>query len=561
VRLLADLDVLVVDCQATGASPAYGSVLEIGWGVVRANRPELLSAEAHWVALPSGHHVPPQVRKLTGYEEKASESALEDALLWRRLLAACSEAAPIPTAIHFARFELPFLREWAARLEPESPFPFDAVCVHAIANRLYPDLPRQSLRALAGFLGHSLHLTRRSLGHVEATAFVWRRLCSELERRGVVSWEQLLAFLEERAPKKTRSKKPKYPIDPQRYRSLPDEPGVYRFCRSNGDVLYVGKAASLKKRVSSHFNGRGGTLQAPEMLTQVSAIEVTVVASALEAALLESETIKALNPPYNVQLTGAGQAVWYVAPDFMAASNARTSPDALGPVPSEFSLRPLAALVALLRGDEPTPALRAEAVGVSALWPPEEAVFAAGWAELKSQHQDSHWREGEPPRRAALALAKRFLLAPVFTKDGEEAESLEGPASDPRGWVPARVARHLERAVAQAYRAYRRASWLSLLMNAEVVYREPGSSRVRLLVVERGVVVEGRDVALDYRPSRRVQRLRVGEEGFDRAMYDRLRILTTELKRICRDGGDVRVHWRPRRQLPVKLVSAVFALV
>jgi hypothetical protein len=158
-------------------------------------------------------------------------------------------------------------------------------------------------------------------------------------------------------------------------------------------------------------------------------------------------------------------------------------------------------------------------------------------------------------------LAKRFLLAPVFTKDGEEAESLEGPASDPRGWVPARVARHLERAVAQAYRAYRRASWLSLLMNAEVVYREPGSSRVRLLVVERGVVVEGRDVALDYRPSRRVQRLRVGEEGFDRAMYDRLRILTTELKRICRDGGDVRVHWRPRRQLPVKLVSAVFALV
>ena len=56
--------------------------------------------------------------------------------------------------------------------------------MHAIATRLYPDLPRQSLRALAGYLGHGLDLTRRSLGHVEATAFVWCKLCAALEARG-----------------------------------------------------------------------------------------------------------------------------------------------------------------------------------------------------------------------------------------------------------------------------------------------------------------------------------------------------------------------------------------
>jgi len=44
----------------------------------------------------------------------------------------------------------------------------------------YPDLPRRNLRALAGFLGHSLHLERRALGHVRATAFIWRKLVAEL---------------------------------------------------------------------------------------------------------------------------------------------------------------------------------------------------------------------------------------------------------------------------------------------------------------------------------------------------------------------------------------------
>ena len=57
-----------------------------------------------------------------------------------------------------------------------------------------------------------------------------------------------------------------YPIASERYKNLPDAPGVYRFLRSNCDVLYVGKAASLRKRVASHFIGRASKLLAPEML-------------------------------------------------------------------------------------------------------------------------------------------------------------------------------------------------------------------------------------------------------------------------------------------------------
>lgn len=550
MRSLAGLDVLVLDCQATGASPTFGHVLELGWAVVRAGEETPRACEAHWIALPQGHTVPGQVRKLTGWQPAAAETAIPDDEAWRRLRGALTGVAPIPTAIHYARFELPFLRAWAARFEPDSAFPFDAVCVFAIANRLYPDLPRLGLRALAGYLGHGVALERRSQGHVEATGFVWQRLCAELGTRGVDTWEDLQRWLGEKAPARARPKKPKYPIDSQRFRALPDQPGVYRFLRRNGDLLYVGKAASLKKRTTSHFIGRAGKLLAPEMLTQVSDIAITVTASALEAALLENETIKALKPPYNVQLTAGDPRVWYSAATFDAAEPAPSGPYSFGPVPSEYSLRPLGALAALLQGAAATLAIRAHAVGVSALWTPDEQVFTAGWAELLARHGHVV-DDGEgtvSARERALRLARHLMAA--ATAPGEQ-EDDEG--EDDHAWDPARVARHVERAAAHAYRAYRRARWLRLLQDSDVAYREPGAPVSRRLRVRAGVIAavdeESSGVTAD------------AAALFDRARYDRLRILTTELKRVARDGGQVAVYARGQRRLPAHLLRGIFAVI
>jgi DNA polymerase-3 subunit epsilon len=558
VRALVDLDVLIVDCQTTGASPAFGCVLELGWGVARASRDRLELAEAHWIALPEGQRVPHQVRKITGYQSSHAELALPDSDAWARLRQAMQGSAAAPTAIHYARFELAFLRDWAARFEPQTPFPFDAVCVHAIATRLYPDLPRQSLRALAGYLGHSLDLARRSLGHVEATASVWRSLCAELAAREIVTWEQLQAWLSAPAPTKARAKKPRYPIASERYRSLPDAPGVYRFLRSNRDVLYVGKAASLKKRVTSHFIGRASKLLAPEMLTQVGEIEFQASASALEAALLENETIKSLRPPYNVQLTVAEPRIWYSNRSFSAAEPLPDFEYSVGPVASQYSLQPLAALDQLMSGVRPLPRLRAMAVGVSDLWTPDEAVFDAGWAELVARQPAEFWLAPTEPREDALCLAKRLLLSAA----NDASDELE-KAAKPEGWDAERVARHIERASAQAYRAYRRARWLRLLHDCDVVYREPDSAHARLLLIRNGALAEASDITLDWVPSERVRG--VGRPRalpvFDRAKYDRLRVLTTELKRIARDGGHVAVHFGPRSAIPQRWLSGVLRLV
>jgi DNA polymerase III subunit epsilon len=541
---LSELPVLIVDCQTTGATPALGSVLELGWCVSRGDGAEP-HAEAHWISLPEGERVSAQVRALTGFDESVLPGALPPEEAWRRLRAALP-AERAPTAIHFARFELTFLKDWSHRFEPSSGFPLEAVCVHAVACRLYPNLPRRNLRALAGFLGHGLHLERRALGHVLATAFIWRKLVQELEGHGVRDWTELSEWLA-RAEKPAAPRKRRYPIAPQSYRSLPDQAGVYRFLRSNGDVLYVGKATSLKKRVASHFTKQSGaTERALEMLTQVSDIAFTPTSSALEAALLETQLIKELDPPYNVQLVRGDRGVWFTSPDLRSAAAEPDEAHPHGPLSSRYSARALGALQDLLTGTPVTASLRAASVGAPLRFAPEEPAFRAGLELFRAKHG------GTNARRIALQL---LLSAP------EEPEA--DPSDDaPKVWDPTRVCRHLERASAQAYQVLRRAAWLCLLASSNVVYREPGGSTSRFLVVRGAELTLSGDCAPDTSlpPPSRASRREL-QRAFDAARYDSLRILTTELKRILRDGGAVTVTLSGSRTLESDALARALRVV
>ncbi|HEV2562603.1 MAG TPA: excinuclease ABC subunit UvrC [Rhizomicrobium sp.] len=83
-------------------------------------------------------------------------------------------------------------------------------------------------------------------------------------------------------------------------KTLPDAPGVYRMLDAKGDVLYVGKAKSLKKRVGSYAKSGGHTERIARMIAETSEMLFLTTASETEALLLESNLIKRLKPRYNV---------------------------------------------------------------------------------------------------------------------------------------------------------------------------------------------------------------------------------------------------------------------
>ena len=81
---------------------------------------------------------------------------------------------------------------------------------------------------------------------------------------------------------------------------LTTQPGVYRMLGAAGDLLYVGKARNLKKRVSQYFLRASGDPRIESMVSQIRHIDITVTHTEDEALILEATLIKELQPRYNI---------------------------------------------------------------------------------------------------------------------------------------------------------------------------------------------------------------------------------------------------------------------
>ena len=85
-------------------------------------------------------------------------------------------------------------------------------------------------------------------------------------------------------------------------KNISQSPGVYIMKNISGDVIYVGKAKNLKKRVSQYFSGKNAGIKTEHLVSKIYDIETIISANELEAFLLENTLIKQYKPKYNISL-------------------------------------------------------------------------------------------------------------------------------------------------------------------------------------------------------------------------------------------------------------------
>jgi len=93
----------------------------------------------------------------------------------------------------------------------------------------------------------------------------------------------------------------------------PSHPGCYLMKDADGDVIYVGKAKSLREHLSSYFRASSESHRKAEMIARIREIEISLVRDEREALVLESNLIRHLNPPYNSRFTRDDDSYYYIA--------------------------------------------------------------------------------------------------------------------------------------------------------------------------------------------------------------------------------------------------------
>lgn len=463
-----------MDCQTTGMQPSVGNLLEIAWGVGSANQSEPLKIESRLIQIPGDEGVPFKIQAITGIKNSDMESAisLEEVYLALKKIIS-GEAAGLTAAIHYAQFERPFLLDLFQRFEPAAALPFEIICSAQISRRLFPAIPSRNIRAIAGYFGATVGELKRASSHVAATFEIWKELILKLAADGITEADQLKVWLQEKPPSKKKiSEKIKYDyrIDKEMRLALPDRPGIYRMLSKSGDVLYVGKATSLKSRVNSYFRGqKNRDRKKLEMLSQVWDIRVTECGSALEAALMETDEIKKLDPPYNISLKGQRHPPVFYAKDFSKMGVEQNQSFQLGPFRGSGPIEHLRILRQLLAAQKPVQVFYVEI---------EDEVLASGFELFCRQYDLSLENFFDLRKTLAFGLRhfRQHLRDSKLTEEVAEEQILESEGSEIAPEIeevltPEDIAGKFFRLLLRAAAEYRRSRILTRLLNSKVSWQ------------------------------------------------------------------------------------------
>lgn len=293
---LRDTTFVVVDLETTGgrarAGPdgGFDAITEIGAVKVRGG--EVIGEFATLVD--PQRSIPPQIVELTGITTAMVRDAPTISAVLPMFLefALGTNGSNTVLVAHNAGFDIGFLRAAAGRCGLSWPNP-PVLCTVKLARRVLTrdEAPSVRLGALARLLGSATEPTHRALDDARATVDVLHALIERVGNQDVRTYRELRAYL----PGVTPAQRAKRTLA----RGLPHRPGVYLFRGPGAEVLYVGTATDLNRRVSQYFTGADPRGRMKEMVALAEAVDHVECAHALEAGVRELRLLAAHAPPYN----------------------------------------------------------------------------------------------------------------------------------------------------------------------------------------------------------------------------------------------------------------------
>ena len=322
LQTLDTVDFVVLDTETTGLRPGPDRVIEVAGVRLRGGA----IIERFQSILNPGRRVPPFIVQFTGITQEMVNDAPSAHEIMPAFLRFIDGAVIVG---HNVGFDMSFLSHEAQLIGQT--FPIDSIDTIMLARRMLPPLKRFKLDAVAAYLKIPTANRHRAMGDSEVTAEIFLHLLKLARQQGIETLGHLRRRLQlpvawtgditqvatdekggkARADGKLSSAQTTVMtrptgslfLDPAWKQNFSLKPGVYLMKDAFGQIIYVGKAKCLKKRLASYYSQPlGYTRKMDGLLQSVKEIETIVLGSELEALLVESQMIKQLQPAYNVQL-------------------------------------------------------------------------------------------------------------------------------------------------------------------------------------------------------------------------------------------------------------------
>lgn len=343
---LRETTFVVVDLETTGGrmnardGKAPDAITEIGAVKVRGG---VVLGEFATLVDPQ-RSIPPQIVQLTGI----TTAMVCDAPTIAGVLPMFLEFARGAVLVaHNARFDMGFLRAAAEQCGIRWARP-QTLCTVQLARRVLSreEAPSVRLASLARLFAVANQPTHRALDDARATVEVLHALIERVGNQGIHSYAELRTYLPNVPPAQRRKR--------VLAEGLPRRPGIYLFNGPSDEVLYVGTAINLRRRVSQYFNGSDQRTRMKEMVALATRVEHIECAHALEAGVRELRMLSAHAPPYNRRSKFPQRWWWLVLSDeaFPRLSVVRTPRHdrAVGPFRSRADAADAADLLARFTG-------------------------------------------------------------------------------------------------------------------------------------------------------------------------------------------------------------------